>query len=123
MLEAPRELLARALLPLYPLDPPLKPLDRDPLGMLRLPIDSPPRLPEVPAAERSLTPAPPRFPEVPAAERSLTPAPPAARLLTPAAERSLAPAPPAARLLAPAPEPAGCPRLEPPNFSAVRWSP
>jgi hypothetical protein len=41
MLEAPRALLARALLPLYPLEPPLKPLpDLAPLlfGMLRLPI-------------------------------------------------------------------------------------
>ncbi len=58
MLEAPRELLARAVLPLYPLDPPLNPLGCVPLGMLRLPIDSPPRLPAVPAAERSLTPGP-----------------------------------------------------------------
>ena len=30
MLDAPRELLARALAPLYPLEPPLKPLERDP---------------------------------------------------------------------------------------------
>jgi hypothetical protein len=31
MLEAPRELLARALFPLYPPEPPLKPLDLDEL--------------------------------------------------------------------------------------------
>jgi hypothetical protein len=31
MLEAPRELLARALLPLNPPEPPLKPLDLDEL--------------------------------------------------------------------------------------------
>jgi len=31
MLEAPRELLARALLPLYPPEPPLKPPDFDEL--------------------------------------------------------------------------------------------
>lgn len=40
MLEAPRELLARALLPLYPLEPPLNALlDLEELldGMLRLP--------------------------------------------------------------------------------------
>jgi len=30
MLDAPRELLARALAPLYPLEPPLKPLEREP---------------------------------------------------------------------------------------------
>jgi len=40
MLEAPRVLLARVLLPLNPLEPPLNPLDRDVLlfGMSRLPM-------------------------------------------------------------------------------------
>jgi hypothetical protein len=39
MLWEPRELLARVLLPLNPLEPPLNPLDRDELlGMSRLPI-------------------------------------------------------------------------------------
>jgi hypothetical protein len=40
MLEAPRELLARVLLALKPLDPPLKPLEREALeeGMSRPPI-------------------------------------------------------------------------------------
>jgi len=39
MLEEPRELLARVLLPLYPLEPPLNPLDREELlGMSRLPM-------------------------------------------------------------------------------------
>jgi hypothetical protein len=33
MLEAPRELLARALLPLYPLEPPPKPLVLDKLAL------------------------------------------------------------------------------------------
>jgi hypothetical protein len=41
MLDMPRELLARALLPSYPRDPPLNPLlplDPRSEGMLRLPI-------------------------------------------------------------------------------------
>jgi hypothetical protein len=40
MLDAPRELLERALAPSYPRDPPPKLLAPDPrsLGMLRLPI-------------------------------------------------------------------------------------
>jgi hypothetical protein len=48
MLEEPRELLARALAPLYPLElPPPKPLALEGLlfGMLWLPIRSPPPLP------------------------------------------------------------------------------
>jgi len=60
MLDAPRELLARALLPLKPEEPPLKPLDLDPLlGMSRLPA----RLLELaegpPEPARLLAPAPP----------------------------------------------------------------
>ncbi|HXY31932.1 MAG TPA: hypothetical protein VEI06_14585 [Gemmatimonadaceae bacterium] len=56
MLEEPRELLARALLPLNPPEPPLKPLLFDPLlfGMSLDPTWSPPRLPPpAPPAERS----------------------------------------------------------------------
>jgi hypothetical protein len=49
MLDEPRELLARALFPLKPLEPPLMALDLAPvllLGMSRLPIwSAPPRLP------------------------------------------------------------------------------
>jgi hypothetical protein len=65
MLDEPRELLARALPPSYPRDPPLNPLlPLDPLfeGMLRLPIWSPPPdLPPPAPLDRSLTP-PPRCP-------------------------------------------------------------
>jgi hypothetical protein len=68
MLEAPRELLARALLPLYPFEPPLNPPGCVPPGMLRLPIDSPPRLPDAAPAERLLAPGlPVRLPAPPAA--------------------------------------------------------
>jgi len=72
MLEAPRELADRALLPLNPLELPPKPLPLIPLldGMLRLPILSPPPLPPrleaLGALERPPAPAP--------AERSIPPA-------------------------------------------------
>lgn len=51
MLEEPRELLARALLPLLPEEPPLQALDLDPLlGMSRLPARlAPPALARLPA--------------------------------------------------------------------------
>ncbi|MEZ0336327.1 MAG: hypothetical protein ACAI18_20235, partial [Gemmatimonadales bacterium] len=78
MLDAPRELLDRALAPLYPPDPPLNsllPLDPPASrGMFWLPMWSAPPalLPPVPA-DRSLTPVPPRCPCPPEADRSLTP--------------------------------------------------
>src|SRR4029077_16927838 len=59
MLDEPRELLLRALLPLYPPEPPLSPLElRDPalLGTLRFPTRSPPAPAPAPAP-----PPPPRF--------------------------------------------------------------
>jgi len=97
MLEEPRLLFARALLPLYPPEPPPN-AERllPPLGILRLPTRSPPpppdRLLALPA-ERLLTPAPPARLPAPPAERSLTPAP-AARLPALPAERLLGRLPP-----------------------------
>lgn len=104
MLDAPRELLARALFPLRPEDPPLQALGFDPLllGMSRPPT-------------RSAPPAP-----------LLLPTPLAERLLTPGLGCPWAPP---ARLLAPAP----CcearaaledwPRADPPYLLAVPLSP
>jgi hypothetical protein len=88
MLEAPRELYDRALLPLKPDEPPPKPLDLVPLleGMLRLPIVSPPapvegRLEAVGEPERPPEPVPrvealgePERPPAPPAERFAVPA-------------------------------------------------
>src|SRR6185295_1410364 len=102
-LDAPRELLERALLPLHPLDPPPKPPEPEPPPTLRLPIDSPPPLrPPAPPAERSLVPADGRLePPAPPAERSLVPAD--GRLEPPAPPAPFRPpAPPAPRSLVPA---------------------
>src|SRR5215467_9011190 len=79
MLEEPRELLDRALLPLKLPAPPLKALEfreLPPLGTLRLPTRSPP-----PPPPRS-PPPPPRFD--PAASRPPSRFPPALRSETPA---------------------------------------
>lgn len=69
MLEAPRDLLALALLPLNPLEPPPKPpaFDGLPFGMFWLPIRSPPPLPPRfavagPAARLLVLGLAPRFP-------------------------------------------------------------
>lgn len=98
MLEAPRELADRALVPLNPLELPPKPPALDPLldGMLRLPIWSlPPRFAAEPAdprlaalgpvlADRLEAPALPAERSVPPALPVRVPAPPAALLETPA---------------------------------------
>src|SRR5215469_16193308 len=88
MLEAPRELLARALLPLREEPPKASPLrDPPPADVLRLPTRSPPplRFPPlslVPALGR-FPPRSPRSPSPPPRFAPLSPAPPAARLPTP----------------------------------------
>src|ERR1700748_2958957 len=106
MLEAPRLLLARALDPLYPLEPPPK-ASRFPPPLRersRLPTRSAPPAP--PPAARLLIPAPP---------------PPPARLLTPAPPRLLARLPPCRPICCRAPDwrlARESPRAAPPNRSA-----
>ena len=99
MLDAPRELFARVLLLLNPLEPPLKPLERDALllGISRLPMLYPPEL--------ELRPAPPA---------------PVLRLvaLAPAPLAREAPAP-ALRLLAPKDCWVALTRLLPPDWARV----
>ena len=72
MLEAPRELYERALLPLNPDEPPPKPPELLPLleGMFRLPILSPP----APVEGRLEALGEPERPAVPPAERFAVPA-------------------------------------------------
>ena len=115
MLEAPRELLARALLPLNPLDPPPNPpaFDALLLDVSRLPVGFPPAL-----ALRVLAPLPPRsvvlapavVPRVPPADWALTP-PPAPRVAPPPA--------PSCWVEAARVPPADWPRVDPPYLFAV----
>jgi len=137
MLEAPRELEERALLPLKPEEPPPKPPALLPLldGMFRLPILSPPpplddlplppRLDALGDPDRLPEPAPERSNDPPLSEPDRFPAPPAERFADPALgdEPRVPPCRPACcwRALAWRLD-SESPRAVPPNLSAVARS-
>ena len=115
MLADPRELLARALLPLYPLEPPPKPpaLDALLLGMSRLPIWLPLELELrllAPLPPRSMVLAPEALPREPPPDWALTPVP---------APRLAPPPPPSCWVEAARVPPADWPRVDPPYLFAV----